>query len=59
MMEQGLRDGYYRWRYRKSLAKEHSGDYAYTLFFFFSFLNVEFYFIYLFFICSEFCHTLK
>ena len=29
MMEQGLRDGYYRWRYRKSLAKEHSGDYAY------------------------------
>lgn len=31
MMEQRLRDGYYRWKYRKSLAKEHSGDYAYTL----------------------------
>ena len=28
MMEQGLRGGYYRWRYRKSLAKEHSGDYT-------------------------------
>lgn len=26
MMEQGLRGGCYRWRYRKSLAKEHSGD---------------------------------